>query len=88
MQKYTKNVQKIYKKLVKLRTKIGQNWVKVSSWASLDGLAVLSMSDIVYTVVYTVLYIEKYTKNIQKYREVIDQNLSKLGQGELLSASG
>ena len=34
--------------MVKLRTKIGQNWVMVSSWASLDGLAVLSVSDIVY----------------------------------------
>ena len=45
--------------VVKLWTKIGQNWVMVSSWASLDGLAVLSLSDMVYIVLYTVLHILK-----------------------------
>ena len=33
--------------IVELSTKIAQNWVKVSSWASLDGLAVLGVSDMV-----------------------------------------
>ena len=50
----------------------------VSSWASLDGLAVLSMSDIVYTVLHTVLHQgklnEKYYKNYSKLWTKILQN--------------
>ena len=63
---------KIDKKWVELRTKIGQNWVMVSSWASLDGLAVLSVSDrvlLVYTVLYTIVYYmghAEYSQTIEK----------------------
>ena len=59
MQKYAKMMQKLYKKLVKLWTKIPQNWHVVASRASLDGLAVLHVSDIVYighSTVYSTVY--------------------------------
>ena len=51
--------------MVKLRTKIGQNWVMVSSWASLDGLAVLSVSDIVYILYYIYLSRGFYRANLR-----------------------
>ena len=55
-------------------TKIGQNWVMVSSWASLDGLAVLSVSDIVYIHLSRGLYRGNFINIIVKFSTKILQN--------------
>ena len=59
----------------------------VSSWASLDGLAVLSVSDIVYIVLYTVRYIKNKQKICKNKRQIIDQNPSKLARSRLQGGS-